>query len=376
MAIIERLTGPAAAGLVHRPRQPEHAPPGGRPRRLRVRQRLLRRRPAVLAAGDAGPTARWRRTWSCRTRWTATTCASRCRRASAHGDEFFAYLRDAFDVLYAEGDERPSMMSIGMHCRLLGRPGRMRALQRFLDHVAAPRPRLGRAAHRHRAALAAQCIRSMPAPPSSGSEPRDPDPGPTQRRRAGRVRRAARRHLRALAVDRRARAAAAARSTAWRSSSSRWSRWCAAAGRDAQLALIRAHPELAGKAMVTQDADRRVDARAGQGRPDRLHAGGVRAHPAAQRRLQRQVRLPVHPRGARAARHRPGQGRDHRHLRAAAGQPPRLRARRVPAQHPPHRRDAPGRQVRPRARTRQPGLGLGRAPGARTATPATPSAAS
>ena len=61
----------------------------------------------------------------------------------SHGDEFFEYLRDAFDVHYAEGDRDPadghggpSMMSIGMHCRLLGRPGRMRALQRFLDHVA------------------------------------------------------------------------------------------------------------------------------------------------------------------------------------------------------------------------------------------------
>jgi len=53
----------------------------------------------------------------------------------SHGDEFFQYLRDAFDVHWAEGDERPTMMSIGMHCRLLGRPGRMRALQRFLDHV-------------------------------------------------------------------------------------------------------------------------------------------------------------------------------------------------------------------------------------------------
>lgn len=53
----------------------------------------------------------------------------------SHADEFFEYLRDAFDVHYAEGDERPSMMSVGMHCRLLGRPGRMRALQRFLDHV-------------------------------------------------------------------------------------------------------------------------------------------------------------------------------------------------------------------------------------------------
>lgn len=53
----------------------------------------------------------------------------------SHGDPFFQYLRDAFDVMYAEGEDRPSMMSIGMHCRLVGRPGRMRALQHFLDHL-------------------------------------------------------------------------------------------------------------------------------------------------------------------------------------------------------------------------------------------------
>ncbi|HQX06136.1 MAG TPA: allantoinase PuuE [Zoogloea sp.] len=53
----------------------------------------------------------------------------------SHGDEFFEYLRDAFDVMYAEGDERPAMLSVGMHCRLLGRPGRFKALQRFLDHI-------------------------------------------------------------------------------------------------------------------------------------------------------------------------------------------------------------------------------------------------
>jgi allantoinase len=52
-------------------------------------------------------------------------------------DHFFTYLRDAFDVLYAEGAETPRMMSVGMHCRLLGRPGRFRALQRFLDHLEA-----------------------------------------------------------------------------------------------------------------------------------------------------------------------------------------------------------------------------------------------
>jgi putative urate catabolism protein len=50
-------------------------------------------------------------------------------------DHFLTYLTDAFDVLYEEGLETPRMLSVGMHCRLLGRPGRFRALQRFLDHI-------------------------------------------------------------------------------------------------------------------------------------------------------------------------------------------------------------------------------------------------
>ncbi len=53
----------------------------------------------------------------------------------SHAEPFFHYLRDAFDLHWAEGETRASMMSVGMHCRLLGRPGRFRALQRFLDHV-------------------------------------------------------------------------------------------------------------------------------------------------------------------------------------------------------------------------------------------------
>ncbi len=51
------------------------------------------------------------------------------------GDQFFAYLRDAFDMLYAEGADTPKMMSVGLHCRLAGRPGRAAALARFLDYV-------------------------------------------------------------------------------------------------------------------------------------------------------------------------------------------------------------------------------------------------
>jgi putative urate catabolism protein len=52
------------------------------------------------------------------------------------GDQFFAYLKDSFDMLYAEGEAgQPKMMSVGLHCRLAGRPGRAAALARFLDYV-------------------------------------------------------------------------------------------------------------------------------------------------------------------------------------------------------------------------------------------------
>ena len=53
------------------------------------------------------------------------------------GEPFFAYLRDAFDVLYADGADFPRLMNVGLHCRLVGRPGRFAALRRFVDHVQA-----------------------------------------------------------------------------------------------------------------------------------------------------------------------------------------------------------------------------------------------
>jgi allantoinase len=84
---------------------------------------------------SAPPMAACCRIWSCPTRWMPTTCASPPRRASTPRTHFFDYLRDSFDVLYAEGRRHPAMLSIGMHCRLLGRPGRFIALQRFLDHI-------------------------------------------------------------------------------------------------------------------------------------------------------------------------------------------------------------------------------------------------
>ena len=53
------------------------------------------------------------------------------------GDQFFAYLRDSFDVLYEESSITPRMMSVGLHCRLAGRPGRIRSLENFINHARA-----------------------------------------------------------------------------------------------------------------------------------------------------------------------------------------------------------------------------------------------
>jgi len=53
------------------------------------------------------------------------------------GAQFFEYLKDAFDTLYAEGEAQPKMLSVGLHCRLAGRPGRAAALARFLDYARA-----------------------------------------------------------------------------------------------------------------------------------------------------------------------------------------------------------------------------------------------
>ena len=51
------------------------------------------------------------------------------------GEQFYNYLKDTFDVLYAEGETLPKMMSIGLHCRLVGRPGRVASLRKFIDYI-------------------------------------------------------------------------------------------------------------------------------------------------------------------------------------------------------------------------------------------------
>ena len=51
------------------------------------------------------------------------------------GDQFYTYLKDSFDALYEEGKAAPKMMSVGLHCRLIGRPGRFQSLKKFIDYV-------------------------------------------------------------------------------------------------------------------------------------------------------------------------------------------------------------------------------------------------
>ncbi len=51
------------------------------------------------------------------------------------GDQFFTYLKDSFDALYEEGEHSPKMMNIGLHCRIIGRPGRIKSLERFIQYV-------------------------------------------------------------------------------------------------------------------------------------------------------------------------------------------------------------------------------------------------
>ena len=55
--------------------------------------------------------------------------------AFANADDFFKYMRDTFDVLYDEGSTHPKMMSVGIHLRITGRPGRAKALEQFLDYT-------------------------------------------------------------------------------------------------------------------------------------------------------------------------------------------------------------------------------------------------
>ena len=151
------------------------------------------------------------------------------------GDQFFSYLRDTFDTLYAEGETAPKMMSVGLHCRLVGRPGRAAALARFLDHVKTH----DRVWVATRLDIARHWIRHHP--PTGGYQP-------TRMPKAlfvevfGRVWE----HSPWIAENTHARGLTAAEDTA-AGLARAMSAVMRAAPRERQLALIKAHPDLAGR---------------------------------------------------------------------------------------------------------------------------------
>ena len=128
--VIKRLTGAAPLGWYTGRTSPntrrlvvEH---GG----FLIRRRRLQRRSAFLGEREAGKS---------HLVVPYTLDSNDMRFASAQGfntgEQFFTYLRDTFDTLYAEGETSPKMLSIGLHCRLVGRPGRIAGLEHFLRHV-------------------------------------------------------------------------------------------------------------------------------------------------------------------------------------------------------------------------------------------------
>ena len=183
------------------------------------------------------------------------------------GDQFFAYLKDAFDMLYAEGETAPKMLSIGLHCRLVGRPGRAASLARFLDYVREPRQGLGRDPARHRPPLDRQACAAGRLEAVATD--------------AHAVRRAVRRRLRTFALGRGGRfrrGPDAAADSAEGLAATMAAAMARRERRSQKRALILAHPDLAGTARARQTADARnsTNEQASAGL-DRLSRGGTRA---------------------------------------------------------------------------------------------------
>ena len=219
------------------------------------------------------------------------------------GEEFFTYLKDSFDFLYAEGEQTPKMMSVGLHCRLVGRPGRAAALARFLDYIAgrdrvwiATRLDIARHWHREHRALAANAPQSILADKRRDHRlSRQPE-----RRRQGHVRRRTGRYLRARAVGRRG----GRRSAAVRDARRLARRDDRGGARGAARAAAHVHqgtPRTCRQGSARRRDDRRLGRRAGERRARSPVGAGIRRIPPAQRQLQGQVRHSVHR--LRAAAH-------------------------------------------------------------------------
>ena len=223
------------------------------------------------------------------------------------GDQFFNYLKDSFDVLYDEGRRgAPKMMSVGLHCRLVGRPGRAAALARFLDYVAGARAGLGLPPHRYRPALA-RAARAVTPAPAAVARPRA-------------VRRDLRPRLRAFALDRRGGLGRrpAGRCRHGRGPAPRPLRRPGPGPGRAQAGPDPGPPRPRRQARPGRPPDRQIDQRAGLGRARPADRPGARDLHRAQRRLPGTLRLSLHHR-----RQGLEQGRDPGRVRAPPQQRPR-----------------------------------------------------
>jgi OHCU decarboxylase len=174
------------------------------------------------------------------------------------GEQFFQYLKDSFDTLYAEGSGgRAKMFSIGLHCRLIGRPGKIAGLKRFLDYANR------RTASGSRAASTSPAIGPPPIPTAASNAPRRwVAPGSSNASAASSNIRPGSPSAPGTLELGPAHDSAAGLHNAL-------ARMFRSASRDERLGVLRAHPDLAGKLAQARRLTRRIDRRTGLGRARR-----------------------------------------------------------------------------------------------------------
>ena len=179
------------------------------------------------------------------------------------GDQFYAYLKDSFDTLYAEGDVAPKMLSIGLHCRLVGRPGRAASLARFVDYVASH----DRVWIPTRLDIARRWIGKHPPP--GGWKPSRLTRTLFVERFGGVYEHSPR--IAAAAYD----AGLTAGADTAEGLAKALAAAAAKASADDKRALIQAHPDLAGKLALAKTLTAEFDQRAGGRRARPAHARGI-----------------------------------------------------------------------------------------------------
>ena len=222
------------------------------------------------------------------------------------GDQFYAYLKDSFDTLYAEGEVAPKMLSIGLHCRLVGRPGRAAALARFVDYALSH----DRVWIPTRLDIARHWIHRHPPP--DGWKPSRLTRTLFVERFGGVYEHSP--WVAAAAWD----AGLAAGSDTAEGLAKALAAAAAKGSAQEKRALIEAHPDLAGKLALARTLTPEFDQRAGERGARPSHARGIARVRHAQRLLSRPLRLSLH---------HGGQGKEQGRNPCRLPPPPRQRRR-------------------------------------------------